>query len=249
MIQSGGSTGKPLLLELGGKSPQLVFADMRDSVEEIAAAVVGGAFRNAGQLCVARSRLLVERSLHDRLVDAVTAAADAIKWVDPLSGEPGIGPLASDSQYRRVRGYVERAHRQGAKLTTRVRPDPDQGCYVAPAVFTGVDPGSELARDEIFGPVLAVMSFDDDREAIALANASAFGLAATVWTSDFSRGLVAAQKIASGKVSVRSSTSGDCEGAGFSMGSEPWGHSGFGIEGGLAGLHAYTRMKMIELIA
>ncbi len=239
------AAGKRLALELGGKSPALVFADA--DLDKAAMAVALGVFGLSGQACAASSRLLVEASVHDALLERIVEVARALAPGDPLDPATSLGPLASERQLRRVEGHVARARTDGARLVTGgERPGGELagGWFFSPTVFDGVDPGAALAREEVFGPVLAVLSFRDEEEAVALANATSFGLAAGVFARDVSRVLGLARRLRAGTVWVN--------GYGQIPNQAPFGGvrgSGFGREGGREALETYTQVKnvLIEL--
>jgi acyl-CoA reductase-like NAD-dependent aldehyde dehydrogenase len=246
---AGQSNMKRLALECGGKSPQVVFGDV-ENLDALAGAIVDGITFNSGQVCVAGSRLLVARSLHDALVERVVARAAIVRASDPLDESTTFGPLASADQHARVRHYVESGSADGAALVLDGAAPPALrgGCYWLPTVFTGVRATMRIAQEEIFGPVLATLPFDSEDEAVALANATIYGLVATVWTRDLSRALRLARRIRAGAVTVAAGPGGgrvDATAGAF----EPHGQSGFGIEGGLEGLRSYTRLKAITLHA
>jgi gamma-glutamyl-gamma-aminobutyraldehyde dehydrogenase len=185
---SARSNLKRVYLELGGKSPNMVFADAPD-LAQAAKVSAAGIFRNSGQVCVAGSRLLVERSVHADFVALLAEAAQAMTVGNPLDPATQAGAIASDAQLDRVTGFVTRAQTEGAALVTggsRILEETG-GSYFAPTIFDRVTPQMELARDEVFGPVLAVTPFDTEAEAIQLANGSDYGLAAAVWTGNLSR--------------------------------------------------------------
>ncbi|SLK10164.1 aldehyde dehydrogenase family protein [Novosphingobium mathurense] len=248
MVMAGESNGKPLMLECGGKSPQVLCADMADDIEAVAARVVQDAFWNQGQWCAAKSRLIVEDSFHDTLMDAVLAASATLVPADPLDPASNFGPLASATQANRVTGFIAAARAEGGECLTPERTLPETGCYVAPTVFTGISREMGIAQDEVFGPVLSVLRFSDFDEAMALANATHYGLAATVWTRDARRTHAAAKAIRAGRVTLRASAAAS-DHSGFALGAEPWGASGFGVEGGIEGLRAYSRLKSLELVS
>ncbi len=179
---------KRVYLELGGKSPNVVFADAPD-LAQAAKVSAAGIFRNSGQVCVAGSRLLVERSVHEELTALMAEAAQGMRVGNPLDPETQAGAIASEAQLARVQGFVETAAQEGARLVTggsRILTETG-GSYFAPTVFDGVAPDHRLAREEVFGPVLAVTPFDTEEEAVALANGTDYGLAAAVWTGNLSR--------------------------------------------------------------
>lgn len=246
MELSGRSNMKRLLLECGGKSPQIVFADVPD-LDAVADAVIASITFNSGQVCVAGSRLLVERTIHDDLLARVVARARAFEVGDPLDETTTFGPLASIEQHARVQSYFEGGREEGAhvaldgSLTGR-----REGCYWLPTVLTGVESAMRIMQEEVFGPVLAVCAFDDEAEAVRLANSTVYGLAANVWTSDLGRALRLARQIRAGSVTIAATPSAirlDATAGAF----EPHGQSGFGIEGGLEGMRALTRLKSISL--
>lgn len=242
---SGRSNMKRLILECGGKSPQIVFADAED-LDALADAIVGGITFNTGQVCVAGSRLLVERSIHDALVERVIAQAAAIRVGDPLEESTTFGPLASADQLARVRRHVESGTVDGAALALGGRAPAGAGCYWLPTVFTGVRTDMRIAQEEIFGPVLATMAFDGEDEAVTMANGTIYGLTATVWTRDLSRALRLARRIRAGSVSIGARPgSGRVDATAGAF--EPHGQSGFGIEGGLEGMRSFTRLKSVTL--
>lgn len=245
LCYSGESNGKPLLLELGGKSPQIVCADMRSDLEGMVDQIIHEAFWNQGQWCVARSRLIVEESFHDELVDAVVRASRRLVPGDTLDPATTFGAIATARQMARVKSYINTAYDEGARLLS---PEAKiEGCFMSPMVFGNVSPTMKIAREEIFGPVLSVLTFKTFDEALRIANDTSYGLAATVWTKDMTRAHAAARALKAGKLAVRSRPGG-AEQTGFALSSEPWGSSGFGIEGGMNGLKSYCRLKAVEFV-
>ena len=185
---SARSNLKRVYLELGGKSPNVVFADAPD-LRQAAKVSASGIFRNSGQVCVAGSRLLVERSVHEEFTALLAEAAQTMRVGNPLDPETQAGAIASEAQLARVQGFVESAAQEGARLVTggsRILAETG-GSYFAPTIFEGVAPHHRLAREEVFGPVLAVTPFDSEEEAVQLANGTEYGLAAAVWTGNLSR--------------------------------------------------------------
>ncbi|QDZ00393.1 aldehyde dehydrogenase [Nitratireductor mangrovi] len=185
---SARSNLKRIYLELGGKSPNIIFADAPD-LDQAARIAAHGIFRNSGQVCVAGSRLLVERSIHEALAEKVGAIAAAMKVGDPLDLVSEAGAINSAEQLSKNLLHVERAASEGASLKTGGKRILEEtgGFYMAPTVFDAVRPEMTLAREEVFGPVLAIMPFDGEEDAIRKANATSYGLAAAVWTSNLSR--------------------------------------------------------------
>ena len=216
MVFTGsGATGRRLLeyaarsnlkrcyLELGGKSPNIVFADAPD-LAKAAKVSATAIFRNAGQVCVAGSRLLVEERVHDEFVAALTEAARGLTVGDPLELSSDVGAVNSLAQLEGNLGFVSGALEEGAELAlggSRILQDTG-GWYMEPTVVTGVRPEHRVAREEVFGPVLAVTSFASDEEAVALANATDYGLAAGVWTADLSRAHRMVRDVRAGVVHV-----------------------------------------------
>jgi gamma-glutamyl-gamma-aminobutyraldehyde dehydrogenase len=185
---SARSNLKRVYLELGGKSPNIVFADAPD-LEQAAKVSAMGIFRNSGQVCVAGSRLLVERSIHDEFVEAVSRHAKALKVGDPLDLSSQVGAVNSLVQLEGNLGFVADATLEGAEIALGGRRilQSTGGYYMEPTVLTGVGRDHRVFQEEVFGPVLAVTPFDSEDEAISLANATDFGLAAGVWTANLSR--------------------------------------------------------------
>jgi acyl-CoA reductase-like NAD-dependent aldehyde dehydrogenase len=195
---------KRIALELGGKNPNIVFGD----ADLDAAAMWAGiaAFSNAGQVCVSGSRLLIERDVHDELLERVIGHARALKMGDPTEEGTQLGPLVSRKQRDRVLDYIRIGVEEGAKLVfggdVPTEPALARGNFVRPAIFTDVSPEMRIAREEIFGPVLSVMRFQDESQALSLANGVEFGLAGAVWTKDIQRALRVAGRIDAGQVYV-----------------------------------------------
>ncbi len=200
---SARSNLKRVYLELGGKSPNIVFADAAD-LEQAARVSAFGIFRNSGQVCVAGSRLLVQREIHQEVVDRVSAIAAAMKVGDPLDLATQAGAVVSAEQLEKDLRFVAEAAREGAELKTGGHRILEQtgGYYMQPTVFDHVTAQMPLARQEVFGPVLGVMAFDDEEEAVSLANSTVYGLAAGVWTSNLSTAHRMVRAIRAGVVHV-----------------------------------------------
>ncbi|GAA2526790.1 aldehyde dehydrogenase family protein [Winogradskya humida] len=221
-------------LELGGKSANIILADA--DLTKAVKVGVGNAFLNSGQTCTAWTRMLVHRDLYDSAVSLAADAAAAYTTGDPFDSGTRMGPLVSAAQRERVQGFISRA---GARMVAGDAGIPEKGYFVAPTVFADVDPGSELAQEEIFGPVLSIIAFDDDEDAVRIANNSRYGLAGGVWgTPD--RALAVARRLRTGAV--------DVNGASFNP-VAPFGgykQSGIGRELGVHGLAEFQQTKAIQ---
>ena len=200
---SARSNFKRVYLELGGKSPNVVFADA-PNLDEAAKVSAHGIFRNSGQVCVAGSRLLIERSIHDAFVEKLKAHAEAMKIGDPLDPTTSAGAINSQRQLEQNLHFVDEARAAGRRIVTggeRILQETG-GFYMAPTIVAGVQPEDALAQHEVFGPVLAVIPFDSEEEAVRIANDTDFGLAAAVWTADLSRAHRMVKAIKAGVVHV-----------------------------------------------
>jgi betaine-aldehyde dehydrogenase len=228
------ATIKRVTLELGGKSPNLVFADA--NLEAAAAAAPMAVFGNAGQDCCARSRILVQRSVLDRFMEALEDAVESIRVGDPLDEQTQMGPLISAAHRDKVSSFVN----GDAPVAIRGSAPDGPGYWFAPTVLCPVDPGARAAREEIFGPVATVIPFDDEAEAVRLANDTIYGLSGSIWTRDGARALRVARAIDTGVLSINSNTSVRV--------ATPFGgfkQSGYGRELGPHALDAYTEVKSI----
>jgi aldehyde dehydrogenase (NAD+) len=227
-------------LELGGKSPQVVFAD--GDLDAVAEGVAEGVFTGTGQVCMAGSRLLVEARVHDELVERVAARARGLRLGDPEDPRTEMGPVANEAQLARVLGYLEEAAAGGATAVCGGgRPDLD-GLFVEPTVLTGVAHTAGVAQEEVFGPVLVAFPFGSEDEAVELANATPYGLAAGVWTRDVARAHRVAHRIRAGSVWINTYRVFD---PGVPFGG--YGRSGMGRENGFDVMHEYTETKAVWL--
>jgi betaine-aldehyde dehydrogenase len=219
-------------LELGGKSANIVFADA--DVAAAAAAAPGGVFDNAGQDCCARSRILVQRSALDEFMAALEPAVRAVRVGDPLDEATVMGPLISASHREKVASYVE------GDVAIRGDVPDGPGFWFPPTVICPADPSSRAVREEIFGPVVAVLPFDDEEDAIRLANDTIYGLSGSIWTRDGARALRVARAVETGVLSINSNSSVRV--------ATPFGgfkQSGYGRELGPHALDAYTEVKSV----
>ena len=227
------------LLELGGKSAHLVFPDA--DLDAAGNGVVAGVFAATGQTCMAGSRLLVHRSVHDELVERVVRRAEAIRIGDPQDPATEMGPLATEPQFRKVLSFFSSAVAEGATVATGGTAAGELGgFFVRPTVLTGVKPGMTVACEEVFGPVLAVIPFDTEDEALALANDSRFGLAGAVWTKDIHRGHRVAHRLRAGTVWINAYrvVGPDVPFGGMGL-------SGIGRENGVDTVREYTQTKAV----
>jgi gamma-glutamyl-gamma-aminobutyraldehyde dehydrogenase len=230
---------KRVYLELGGKSPNIIFADA-PNLDEAAKVAAMGIFRNSGQVCVAGSRLLVEASIHDEFVAAVVNAAEGLRVGDPLSLNTHVGAINSETQLLQNLAFVETAKSEGGNIVTggqRILENTG-GYYMAPTVVTGVTRDATIAQKEVFGPVLAVTAFDTDAEAISLANSTIYGLAGAVWTSNLSRAHAMVRAVKTGVMHVN--TYGGADGT-VPLGGV--GQSGNGHDKSLHALDKYVNLK------
>ncbi len=229
----------PVELEMGGKSPNVVFADA--DLDRAVPVIVRSVTQNAGQSCSAGSRLLVDSSRYDEVVERVAKAFHALT-IGPGESDPDLGPVVSEGQLTRAVGMIERAQREGARLVTGgTRADIHPGWYLEPTILDQASPDSEIFQEEVFGPVLVVAAFGDEEEAVRLANHSQYGLVAGVWTNDLGRAHRVARSIRAGQVYVNSYGVGGGE-------SLPFGgykRSGFARGKGEAAMLAYSQTKNV----
>jgi betaine-aldehyde dehydrogenase len=233
---------KKISLELGGKSPNIVFADA--DLEKFAKESPYSVFDNAGQDCCARSRILVERSAHERVVELFAEATRNVKVGDPADDATEVGPLVSTKQRDKVKDYIEIGLGEGATLVVGGEAPEDpalaDGAYLLPTVFDGVDNDMRIAREEIFGPVVSVIPFDTEEEALKLANTTPYGLSGSIWSRDIGKAMRAAKALQAGVISINSNSSVHTEApfGGYKM-------SGIGRELGMSALDLYTETKNV----
>jgi aldehyde dehydrogenase (NAD+) len=227
---------KPCTLELGGKSPQIVFEDA--DLDRAADGISAGVFASGGQTCLAGSRLLVHSRVHDEMLGRIVDRAKQVRLGDPSDPETDVGPVATAAQYQAIKRHIASAVAQGAVLA--FGGETGDGRFIGPAVFDRVARDSPLFREEVFGPVLAVTCFDDESEAIDLANDVPFGLAAGVWTRDVARAHRVARQVQAGTVWVNTYRN--------TVPQSPFGGyraSGLGRESGFEGIREYLQVKSV----
>jgi acyl-CoA reductase-like NAD-dependent aldehyde dehydrogenase len=233
---------KRVTMELGGKSPNIVFDDA--DLEQAIKGTVAGIFAASGQSCIAGSRLLVQDTIHDAFVDRLLAFIGNVRYGHPADPATQIAPISTRPQFEKIKAYVEIAKAEGARLVAggkpHVVPDWPNGMFFEPTIFVGVENRMRIAQEEVFGPVLSVLRFKDEDDAVRIANDTQFGLAAGVWTTSLRRAIAMADRIRAGTIWVNNyrSTSTTSPFGGFKM-------SGFGREGGLAGMREYLEVKSV----
>jgi betaine-aldehyde dehydrogenase len=240
VLRSGADTLKRVTLELGGKSPNIVFADA--GFEEAIEGTCNGIFWNQGEICSAGSRVFVERSIYDDALQAMTDRAKAVRLGSGLDPETTMGPLVSKEQQERVLAYIEHGKSDGAKLAAGGGNESGRGYFVQPTIFYDASNDMKIAREEIFGPVMAVIPFEDPGEVVGLANDTDYGLAAAVWTRDIAKALRTAKALRVGVVWINDSQPAPTE--------APWGgygQSGIGRELGTHGIEDYLEIKHIYI--
>ncbi len=245
IMQLASSNVKKISLELGGKSPNIVFADA--NLDAAAGSAILGIYLNAGQVCQAGSRLLVQQEVHDAFIDRFIAFTGTLKAGDPLDPSTTLGPLVSEEQLHKVEGYVEAGRQEKAKLLRggrRITGEGfDRGLFYEPTLFDQVENRMRIAQEEIFGPVLSVITFREPEEALRIANETMYGLAAAIWTNDLNRALKFAKGVKAGSVWVNSyHTAG--------IPHMPYGgykQSGIGRELGQEGMENFLETKSVQI--
>lgn len=235
---------KHVSLELGGKSPNIVFDDA--NLDDAINGAISGIFAATGQTCIAGSRLLLQRGIHDAFVERMVGLAATARMGNPMDPATQVGPVTTPPQYDKILGYIDIARGEGAKLALggarATRPECGTGRFVEPTIFTGVRNDMRIAQEEVFGPVLSVIPFDTEDDAVAIANDSRFGLGAGVWTRDMGRAIRMAERVQSGTVWVNTYRAGSFM--------SPFGgfkDSGLGRENGQEAVDAYLQTKSVWL--
>lgn len=231
---------KTVTLELGGKSPNIVFEDA--DVDQAINGVFAGIFAASGQSCQAGSRLLLQRSIHDRFVERLVAFTKGLKLGDPNLAETQVGPIATRPQFEKILKYIDIAQAEGARCVAggKARTDLGAGQFIEPTIFTNVNMGMRIAQEEVFGPVLSVIPFEDEADAVRIGNDVAFGLAAAVWTKDLHRAMSMTSKLKAGTVWVNNyrATSFTAPFGGMKR-------SGVGRESGVDAIREYLDTKCV----
>ncbi len=245
VMRAAASNIKKITLELGGKSPNIVFEDA--NLDQAVAGAFMGIYLNSGQVCQAGSRLLLQRSIRDQFLEKLVAFSGQMKMGDPMAPDTLMGPVINEVQLGKVMGYIDAGRAEGARvLCGGGRPEGEvfaQGLYVEPTIFVDVTNDMRIAREEIFGPVLSVITFDDAEGAVRIANDTAYGLAAAVWTQNVTTALTVAKELRAGNVWVNAYHSAGISGM-------PYGgyrQSGIGRELGPEGLSEYLETKSLQI--
>ncbi len=243
IIYSSAARGlKRVSLELGGKSPNIVFDDC--NMDNAVKGAVSGIFAATGQTCIAGSRLLVQESIHNEFVDRLVEFAKTARMGDPMDPDTHVGPVATVPQFEKVLGYLDVARSEGVETVLggarAERPECGNGWFVEPTIFTGVRNTMRIAQEEVFGPVLSVIPFRDQEEAIEIGNDVVFGLAAGVWTQDIGRAITMSEKLRAGTVWVNTYRA-----MSYMMPFGGYKRSGVGRENGQEGIREYMQTKSV----
>jgi aldehyde dehydrogenase (NAD+) len=234
----------PVTLELGGKSPNIIFEDA--NLQRATVGALAGIFAATGQTCIAGSRLLVQESVYKEVVATLKQRAEAIRLGNPLELSTEMGTVANEPQFLRIMGKIAGAMEEGARLVTggsrASGPGLDQGFFVRPTIFADVDNAMDIAQEEVFGPVLSIIPFETEEDAVRIANGTRYGLASGVWTNDLARTMRMTRAIKAGTVWVNTYR--------VSAAQAPFGgtkESGFGRERGEAGLAEFLTTKNVMI--
>jgi len=233
---------KKVTLELGGKSPNIVFDDCE--IDNAVKGAISGIFAATGQTCIAGSRLLVQSSIHDQFVDKIVEFAKTAKLGDPMSMETQVGPVTTIPQFEKILGYLDVAKNDGAECVLggekAEREECGNGWFVEPTIYTGVKNSMRIAQEEVFGPVLSIIPFEDEEEAIEIANDVVYGLAAGVWTSSIKRAIEVPKRIRAGCIWVNTYRA-----VSFMAPFGGYKQSGLGRENGQDTIHEYLQTKTV----
>ncbi|MBP0622383.1 aldehyde dehydrogenase [Cupriavidus consociatus] len=229
---------KHVSLELGGKSPNIVFNDAY--LDDAVNGAVSGIFAASGQTCIAGSRLLLQEDIHDAFVAKLLALAGTAKLGNPMDSTTQVGPITTPTQYEKVLSYIDIAQAEGAKLLFGGKPASCGGWFVEPTIFANVQPKMRIAREEVFGPVLSILKFKDEDDAVAIANDSCYGLGAGVWTGDIGRAFRMSERIQAGTVWVNTYRA-----VSFMSPFGGYKDSGLGRENGMSAIESYVQTKSV----
>lgn len=242
IYESAAKQIKPVTLELGGKSPNIVFDDA--DIEAAVMGAISGIFAATGQTCIAGSRLLLQKSIHNQFVDRIVEVAQSAKIGDPMSMDTHVGPVTTPPQYQKILNYIDVAKEDGAECVLGGNPYSGPGAkgsqFVEPTIFTGVDNSMRIAQEEVFGPVLGIIPFDTEEDAVRIANDVNFGLAAGVWTTNIGRAIRMSEKLKAGTVWVNTYRAVSY--------TSPFGgykRSGLGRESGMEGIKHFMQVKSV----
>ena len=242
VYESAASGLKHVTLELGGKSPNIVFDDA--VLDDAVKGAISDIFAATGQTCIAGSRLLVQRSVHDAFVERLVAFAKTAKMGDPAGHETQVGPVTTSPQYQKILDYIVAGKDEGAHVALGGKPADKSrfggGRFVEPTIFTGVNNRMRIAREEIFGPVLSVIPFEDEEDAVAIANDTVYGLAAGVWTQNIRRAIVMSERLRAGTVWVNTYRA-----VSFMSPFGGYKRSGLGRESGQEAIYEYLQQKSV----
>lgn len=238
-VVASASNIKKVSLELGGKNPVIVMADA--DLDKAADGIVYGVLHNAGQCCVSGSRLIVAESMREALTDKILALVERVKVGDPFDDDTRVGPIVNEAQMERILGLIEQGGKQGgALLAGGARAGSDSGFFVAPTILGNVTQDMAIAREEVFGPVLAMTGFSSIQDALRLANDTEYGLSATIWTRDLQSSMDLMRGVRAGRVWINTTITGGPE-----MPIGGFKQSGLGRETGLSGVAEYTEVKSV----
>ena len=238
IMQAASKNLKRISLELGGKSPNIVFAD--SDIDSAVAGAMTGIFLNQGEICCAGSRLFLEKSIHEEFVDKLSNKAANIRVGNPEDAGTEMGAQVSKEQFDKILGYIDTGKQEGAKLVTGGERCGERGFFIRPTIFDAVDNNMKIAREEIFGPVVSAIPFDDVSEVVRQGNLSIYGLAAAVWTRDIKKAHRLARDLKAGTIWINTYNTFDA--------ASPFGgfkQSGFGRELGVHALELYTQVKSV----
>jgi aldehyde dehydrogenase (NAD+) len=240
--EQAGKQLKHTSMELGGKSPNIIFEDA--DIEQAVYGAISGIFAATGQTCIAGSRLLVQESIYDQVVDKLLAIAKTAKMGNPMDVTTQVGPVTTQAQYKKVLDYIAIAHADGAKLllggTPANKPECEHGLFIEPTIFGDVKNTMRIAQEEVFGPVLSILKFKDEDEAVSIANDVRFGLAAAAWTKDIGRAIRMSEKLKAGTVWINTYRA-----VSFMAPFGGYKDSGLGRENGIDAIKEYLQVKTV----